>query len=57
MHIIIRLFKHMLVSRLISQIHSVHSHALSSPEVNMNLLRQFGIINPIIYRNLTYTCF
>lgn len=41
----------MLFNRVISRF---HSHYLSSPEANANLLRQFGIINPIIYRNLTY---
>ena len=30
------------------------SHALSSPEANVGLLKQFGIINPTIYGNLTY---
>ena len=42
----------MLFKRVISRF---HSHYLSSPEANTNLLRQFGIINPIIYRNLTYS--
>lgn len=41
----------MLFKRLIA---SIHGHSLSSPEANTNLLKQFGIINPIIYRNLTY---
>ena len=41
----------MLFTRLLSRF---HSHHLSSPEANTNLLRQFGIINPTIYRNLTY---
>lgn len=30
------------------------THALSSPDANINLLRQFGIVNPRIFRNLTY---
>lgn len=30
------------------------SHALSTPEANLGLLKQFGIDNPNIYRNLRY---
>lgn len=42
-----------MLSRLLTK-YSFASHYLSSPEANVNLLKKFGIINPTIYRNLTY---
>jgi len=45
-----------MLSRLICK-YSVGSQYLSTPEANANLLKKFGIINPTIYRNLTYNFF
>ena len=36
---------------------SFSSHYLSTPEANVNLLKKFGIINPIIFRNLSYKAY
>lgn len=38
---------------MLSRYISKYSFALYAPENNANLLKKFGITNPIIYRNLT----
>ena len=36
---------------------SFATHRLSTPEANANLLKEYGITKPQIYRNLTYDYF